>query len=189
MAIVSTSTIQRGKSEILSYRCPSSVRLAGSEEPSSLPASPRGKPRGCELCTVTAQRTALACQLAGGFYPPLRLAILIPPIEPCNLAAFVIIGGIGAGSADWLVIAEGVADVGNELLQEVCIAVLLGIDVHGQLHTAADYLIHALRVAALQPDDDGVLIHIANKKIRFGKGAHYLPAFKIDAACFRFAAG
>ena len=31
---------------------------------------------------------------------------LIPPIEPCNLAAFVIIGGIGAGSADGLVIAE-----------------------------------------------------------------------------------
>ena len=34
-----------GKSETLRYRCPSSVSLAGSEEPSSLPASPRGKPR------------------------------------------------------------------------------------------------------------------------------------------------
>ena len=114
---------------------------------------------------------------------------LIPPIEPCNLAAFVIIGSIVTGSADGLAVGEGIADVGNELLQEARIAVLLGIDVHGQLHTAADYLIHALRVAALQPDDDGVFIHIANEKIRFGKGAHHIPAFKIDAACFRFTAG
>ena len=35
--------------QYLGCRHPSSVSLAGSEEPSSLPASPRGKPRG--VCT------------------------------------------------------------------------------------------------------------------------------------------
>jgi len=34
------------QSKTFRYRCPSSVSLAGSEEPSRLPASPRGKPRG-----------------------------------------------------------------------------------------------------------------------------------------------
>ena len=38
-----------GVFETFTYRCPSSVSLAGSEEPSSLPASPRGKPRGRRL--------------------------------------------------------------------------------------------------------------------------------------------
>ena len=39
-------TIQQGLSKLFSSRHPSSASLAGSEVPSSLAASPRGKPRG-----------------------------------------------------------------------------------------------------------------------------------------------
>ena len=48
-----------GKSKTFSHRHPSSVSPAGSEEPSWLPASPRGKPRTQKTLATTIQRTAL----------------------------------------------------------------------------------------------------------------------------------
>ena len=47
------------KSKTFSHRHPSSVSPAGSEEPSWLPASPRGKPRTQKTLATTIQRTAL----------------------------------------------------------------------------------------------------------------------------------
>ena len=53
-------------------RYPSSVSLAGSEEPSSLPASPRGKPRGGRPVVCHSSGCLRKSGVSGGCYPPLQ---------------------------------------------------------------------------------------------------------------------
>lgn len=105
---------------------------------------------------------------------PCGRVLLVATVTPGHVVLLVVIVRLVAARANGVVAGQGVGNILHELNEQARIVGFGRIKIETELHRAADDLVHALRIVAVQPNDHGVLVRIAHAEVRVADGRHHV---------------
>ena len=99
---------------------------------------------------------------------------MVAAVTPGHVVFLVVIGRLVAARANGVVAGQGVGNILHELNEQARIVGLGRIKVKTELHRAADNLVHALWIVAVQPNDHSVFVHIAHAEVFVADSRHHV---------------
>ena len=99
---------------------------------------------------------------------------MVAAVTPGHVVLLVVIGRLVAACANGVVAGEGIGNILHKLNEQARVVGLGRIEIEAELHRAANDLVHALRVVAVQPNDHGVLVHVAHAEVVVADGGHHV---------------